>query len=323
MPYNSNISDSDADALIPEDVSEEIIESVPEQSAVFSMGMRLPDMATNQRRMPILSVLPYAYFVNGNTGLKQTTRMAWDNKYIDAEEVAVIVPIAENVLDDTGYPIWDQVRPRIIEAFGAKIDGAIFFGDDAPTDWPDDLYTAAVAAGNYITRGDGVDLYDEIMAEDGVIAAVEEDGFFVTGHGADISMRSKLRGLRTDDGSPIFNQDMQGATRYALDGSPMFFPRNGAWDRTKALQISGDFDQLVYAMRKDITFKLLDQAVITDNSTPPQIIFNLPQQDMVALRCVMRLGWNVPNPIKLLNTDDDTRFPFSVLKPAAGSGSGS
>lgn len=43
----------------------------------------------------------------------------------------------------------------------------------------------------------------------------------------------------------------------ALDGSPMNFPNNGAFDKSKALMISGDFSQLVYSIRQDITFKLL------------------------------------------------------------------
>jgi hypothetical protein len=77
--------------------------------------------------------------------------------------------------------------------------------------------------------------------------------------------------------------------------------------------MSGDFDQLVYSIRQDITFKLLDQAVIQDSAGT--IIFNLAQQDMVALRAVMRLGWQLPNPINRVQPTAASRYPFSFLIP--------
>ena len=59
---------------------------------------------------------------------------------------------------------------------------------------------------------------------------------------------------------------------------------------------------------------MLTEAVIQDGSGT--IVYNLAQQDMVALRAVMRLGWQLPNPINRVNTNASTRYPFSVLAPA-------
>ena len=150
------------------------------------------------------------------------------------------------------------------------------------------------------------------MAEDGVIAKVEDCGYFVNGHMADISMRAKLRGLKNANGDPLFKTDLQGTTQYALDGSPMSFPNNGAFDKSKALMISGDFSQLVYAIRQDITFKLFTEGIV--QNTDGTIAYNLMQNDMVALRAVMRLGWEIPNPINALKTDKTKRCPFAVMK---------
>lgn len=313
---DTNIIDrSGAEALIPTQEANEIIQGTIAQSAVLSRGRKLANMTSKQYKMPVLDMLPIAYFVNGDTGQKKTTKEAWDKKFITAEEIAVIVPIPEAVLDDSEYDIWAEVKPRVTEAFGAVIDGAALFGVNKPSTWRDDIVTTATAAGSVVTLGSADSLYDKIMSEDGVIAKVEDCGYFVNGHMADISMRAKLRGLKNTNGDPLFKSDLQGSTQYALDGSPMSFPNNGAFDKSKALMISGDFNQLVYSIRQDITFKLFTEGVV--QNTDGTIAYNLMQNDMVALRAVMRLGWEIPNPINALKKDKAKRCPFAILKAGA------
>lgn len=310
---DANVIDrSGAESLIPTQEANEIIQGTITQSAVLSRGRKLANMTSRQYKMPVLDMLPIAYFVNGDTGQKKTTKQAWGKKFITAEEIAVIVPIPEAVLDDAEYDIWAEVKPRVTEAFGKVIDGAILFDVDKPSTWRDGVVTTATKAQSVVTLGASDNLYDKIMTEEGVIAKVEDSGYFVNGHMADISMRAKLRGLKDADGNPIFKSDMQGATSYSLDGSPMNFPNNGAFDKSKALMISGDFSQLVYSIRQDITFKLFTEGVV--QNTDGTIAYNLMQNDMVALRAVMRLGWEIPNPINALKTDKTKRCPFSILK---------
>ena len=313
---DANIIDrTGAESLIPIQESNEIIQGTIAQSAVLSRGRKLANMTSKQYKMPVLDMLPIAYFVNGDNGAKKTTKQAWDKKFITAEEIAVIVPIPEAVLDDAEYDIWAEVKPRVTEAFGKVIDSAVLFGENKPSTWRDDVVATATKANAVVTLGAADNLYDKIMAEDGVIAKVEDCGYFVNGHMADISMRAKLRGLKNTNGDPLFKQDLQGTTQYALDGSPMNFPNNGAFDKSKALMISGDFSQLVYSIRQDITFKLFTEGVV--QNTDGTIAYNLMQNDMVALRAVMRLGWEIPNPINALKTDKNKRCPFAVLKAGA------
>lgn len=79
--------------------------------------------------------------------------------------------------------------------------------------------------------------------------------------------------------------------------------------------IGGDFKQLVYSIRQDITYKIFTEGVIQDPSTK-EIVYNLMQNDMVALRAVMRLGWEIPNPVNLMEKNKTKRCPFSVLLPS-------
>jgi len=123
------LKESGVEARYEDYVLFEIIQGVVTESAVLRMGCRLPNMSSNKYRMPVLDMLPMAYFVNGDSGQKKTTAM-------------------------------------------------------------------------------------------------------------------------------------QSGTNYSLDGSSMYFPNNGVFDKNKALMISGDFSQLVYAMRQDITFKLFTEGVV-------------------------------------------------------------
>ena len=98
----------------------------------------------------------------------------------------------------------------------------------------------------------------------------------------------------------------------SLVGRPMMYDETGVFDASKALLVAGDFTKAVYSIRQDITYKVLDQAII--QNTDGSIAYNLAQQDMVALRCVMRLGVQVANPVSRKGGAE--RYPFAVLTPS-------
>lgn len=321
MPFNNVISRTDAAALIPEDVSAEILDSVAEMNPLMRLARRLPNMSSKQRRLPVMSSLATAYFLSGDNSLKQTSEVNWANKYIDAEELAVIVPIPEAVLDDAGYDIFGQIKPELERAFSVAISAAVAHGTNIPATWTTNLGAAglvagATAAGNTVSLAAYADIYEAILGEkangdDGQFMTVEADGFAVTGSVAHISMKGKLRNCRDSNGMPIFKTSMQDVSRYELDGSPIYFPTDNSISAASALMISGQWDQLVYSIRQDITYKILTESVITD--AQGAIVYNLAQQDMVALRAVIRLGFALPNPINRLQATEASRYPFAVL----------
>ena len=304
---------ADAEAIIREQVASNIFQDAPKHSVFLSMAKKLPKMTSNQTRMRVLDFLPTAYWVNGDTGMKQTTRQAWDNVFINAGELAVIVPISDAVLSDAEFDIFGEVTPRVMEAIGQKVDAAVIFGDNRPAEWGLDIISRARQAGNNVSPVTGKDYYDLILGENGVFAKVEDDGYGVTGALAPMNFKSKLRGLRDKTGQPIFKSNMQDVARYSLDGAAITFPENGAFYANIAQLVVGDFSQAVYAIRQDITVKILDQGVIQDPDTK-EIIYNLAQQDMTALRIVFRMGWALPNPATRLN-EDRTGCAFAYLEP--------
>lgn len=297
----ANITRTDVDSLIETQVANEIFEGVIKDSKALSMFRRLPNMTSDKTKLRVLDSLPVAYFVDESTnnGRKNTTKMAWDKKFINAAELAVIVPIKENVLNDSSIDIWAEVRPRIVEAFAKKIDNAMFFGVDKPTDWRAGLVPSVITAGAEVTETGK--LYSDI---NDVMTKVEESGYEVNGILGGVGLKGKFRMMTDTTGQPLNTTEIGSIRRAFMD--------NGVWDKSKSTLIAGDFSQAVYAIRQDVTYKILDQAVIQD--TDGSILYNLAQDDMVALRVVMRLGWEIPNPVNALN-ETEARFPFASLKP--------
>lgn len=295
---------NDVDALIETQVANEIFEGTIRQSKALSMFKRLPNATSDKTKLRVLDSLPVAYFVDetSNNGRKNITKLAWDKKYINIAELAVIVPIKENLLNDSSIDIWATVRPRVEEAFAKKIDNAMFFGVDKPTDWRAGLVPSIATAGaevNETNKG----LYSDI---NDAMTKVEESGYNVNGILGGTGLKGKFRMMLDTTGQPLNTTEIGSIRREFMD--------NGVWDKTVSTLVVGDFSQAVYSIRQDITYKVLTEAVIQDPSDG-SILYNLAQDDMVALRVVMRLGWEIPNPVNAEN-ETATRFPFASLKPS-------
>lgn len=302
------ISRSDIIESTPQ-ISNEIAQGVIQNSKILPMMTRLANMTKSKESFPVLSMLPDAYWVSGDTGLKGTTKMAWANKYLYAEEIAVVVPIPEAVLADSDYDIIGQAKPRIIEAFQKKIDEAIILGKDKPARFREGLIPSIINAGKAVSPGSGasaLNLYTQIST---AMGKVEQSGYDVNGLIGGVALKQAFReGLLDTTGQPL-------ASTSEVMTLNKGYVNNGAWDNTKATFIVGDFTQAVYSIRQDVEFKLFSEGVVTNSSG--EVIYNLMQQDMVALRCTMRLGWELPNPINAEDPSEETRFPFALVEPAS------
>lgn len=312
MAYDNIISRTDAAALIPEEVSNIMLTNLTGESAALSL-FRRANMSSKQTRMPVISALPTAYFVDGDTGLKQTTEVNWANKYLNAEELAAIVPIPENVLDDNTYDVWGAIRPLLEQAVGRAIDAAVFFGTNKPATWPTDIAAAAVSAGNVYARGTNAAAAGGI-AEDinQTMGLVEADGYAVNGFVTRTTYKARLRGARATDGQKIMD-----VTAGTVEGEPVKYVMPGLWPSGASVAelFAGDWTQQIVAVRKDFTYKILDQAVI--QGADGAILYNLAQQDMVALRVVFRVAWQTANPINYEQGTEANRYPVSVLRSPA------
>jgi HK97 family phage major capsid protein len=221
--------------------------------------------------------------------------------------------VPDNVVADVDINIWDEAMPFLVEAFGRTLDAAVFFGTNAPATWPTNISAAALAAGNTLAAAAGLPATAGAMADlDALYALLDADGYDASGIVAATAYRAQLRSARDTTGQRL-DQGRIGGDLKSVDGLPISYPMRGLFPTGAGgiFQFTGDWSQFVLGVRQDITMKILDQAVITDNTGA--IIYNLPQQDMTAIRLTFRIGWQVANIINYDQPTEGSRYPVARL----------
>jgi hypothetical protein len=204
----------------------------------------------------------------------------------------------------------------MIEAFGRTLDSAVFFGTNAPASFPTNVVAAATSAGNTVTIGTNNAAAGGFLGDlDDLYGKVEADGYDVTGFLAAIAAKPLFRKNRDTTGQRTDVGRIAGDLN-TIDGYPVAYPMRGLWPSGSgaAQVIGGAWDNFLVGIRQDITMKVLTEAVIQDNTG--QIIYNLAQQDMTAVRLTFRVGWVVKNIINNDQPNEANRYPAAVLKNA-------
>lgn len=306
--FASAIKRSDlGDSLIPNERSTEIIQTLPQQSVIANRAKRMT-MSKLKKQQPVLASLPEAYWVQEG-GLKQTTKTGWEDVTITAEELAVLVPIPDSVVEDADIDLWAAIRPLIAEAFGKKIDQAALFGVDKPASWGTAVLAGATAAGNTVEAGTGTDFAVDVASLGQKLAT---QGFTINGFASKPGLNWQLIGLRDTTGQPVYAPSITEGQPSRLYGYDLQEVVNGAWDSAQAELLAADWSKFVYGVRQDMTFKIFDQGVISD--TDGKIVYNAMQQDSKIMRVVMRVGFAVANPLTRLAAKG-TSYPAGFIVP--------
>ena len=306
------------DVPIPTEEVGELLKVMPEESVLLKRARRQP-MSTKTVKQTIMTTFPDAYWVDGDTGLKQTTKQSFSQPIMTAEELAVIAVVPDAVIDDSSLPIWETLRPFLAEAIGRKVDQAAIYGIDKPASWPLALVPGAIAAG-VITPGNLAATPADERKDAGQLVAdlglkmARSAGANISGLIAQAGTGWELDRIRDADRRPIYD-----GVAGALRGVPFDELKNGAWSDvgtgdTAVPLIGVDWSQVYIGIRQDITVKMLDQAVISDAAG--KVVFNLAQQDAKALRIVFRVGYQAVMPVNHQQLDAAKRFPAGVIRGA-------
>lgn len=309
----SNFSDlmsrADAAGELPLQLAQELVTGTTRDSTALSLCRSVPT-TTRSSYIPVLSALPQAYNVSDPAGLKQTTGVQIANEPITAEEIATICPIPQSVVEDSQYDLWAAVKPLLTQAMAKKVDNMVLFGVDKPSTWGDSMVEAAVAAGAVVadppTDGWDGDPAPRLLAAAMIVSSL---GYTVSGSVVRPGWQYQAAGFRTHD---LVNNPVGANTPYPLLIAGMGIHVDPLrWDWANDA-IVADWSNCVIGLRQDIKLETFDSGVISD--ADGKVVLNLMQQDSVAVRVTMRLGFRVNTP----PTDTDpNEIGLTALSPVA------
>lgn len=276
----ADISRAELSTLIEEAYSHVLLDAAAQSSTVLQ-AFPTVNMGTKTTHLPVLASLPTAGWVS-ETEAKPTSQVTWSDLTLVAEEIAVIVPIHENVVDDATVAVLEEVTRRAGEAIGKVLDLAVLFGTNKPVSWvSDDLFTAASDAAQTVSNVTGdaneADLIGNINRSARTIAST---GFLPDVLVGPLTLRYDVENIRNADGLPIFRNE-------SLGGFATYFNRNGAWDASSAELLIVDSSRVRIGVRQDIQVKLLDQATLGSGESA----INLAERDMIAMRYKARYAY--------------------------------
>ncbi|WP_303708422.1 MULTISPECIES: phage major capsid protein [Microbacterium] len=308
----ADITREDVATLIQEEYSDTLLSTAEAQSAALT-GFETVPLGTKITNAPVLTTLPEAKWVSESAtapeGRKPTSKAIWGNKRFVVEEIAVIVPVHEDTLEDADDTMIAKITALGGTAIGKKLDEAVIFGVDKPATWlSPDLLAAATAAGNVFqvspTPGAN-DLAGSIFQAAGAVADSGADPTTILSASG---LRFRLANLRSSDGQAIYSRTLGegGLVTDSIAGLDAAFVKNGAWDNTLASAIVADRSRVLIGVRQDVTVKFLDQATVDG--------INLAERDMVAFRFKARYAYVLGNTI---NASGELSEPAAAVTPAA------
>ena len=122
------------------------------------------------------------------------------------------------------------------------------------------------------------------------MALVEDSGSDVNGFAAHFGIKNSLRKLRDANGNMLY---VSGTDQNELYSIPIDFSRNGSWDKKKAEIFAGDFSKALVGIRDGIDYQILTEATLQGTVDEDEKPISLAEQDLVAIKATMRLGFLV------------------------------
>lgn len=276
MVATAPIKLSDVNAtFLPPTLTGPIFEKSVEQSAVMSLSRRVPLSMSANTAVPVPLDVPTADWVD-QAGRKPLGTGGVDIKQMSGKKLAVLIPVAMEVVQSNAAGLWTQLQSDLPTAFSRAFDRATIHGKTmkgATGPFTDYLAmtTKSIALGTASQATGGIWL-DFVNGMEEIV----DDDWDYTGTVADHRLQPKLLGATDTTGRPIFVETRDTGTGMAVAGSlvgnPLAYSRSvsGKVRRqststdTGLRAIGGDWSQTAYGVGMDITVKISREATYID-----------------------------------------------------------
>ena len=279
------MADINRSSFLPAPISSEIISKMQEESAVMALARRV-NLPGTGIAIPVITSDPEAGWV-AETGKKPVSNSEVQSKLLRPYKLAVIETVSEELTRDANA-LYEELKSRLGLSLARKFDNTVIGGTAAPGS---DFDTFAACKAQDLKT----DAYGAVVAADTDVAV---HGGIVNGYALSPQARGILLGAKDKNDRPLFINSMaEGAVPMIL-GAPTkqnkgLYKNNAGGHST--VGVVGDWTQAVYGTVEGIKFSIADQATVGN--------INLFEQNMVAIRCEMEIGFRADTACFNLLTD--------------------
>ena len=283
---------------LPADVSTEILQKTQEQSAVMQLSRSVP-LPGRGLSVPVITGDPEASWV-AETSKKPVSNASLTSKLLQPYKLAVIETFSMEFVRDA-KALYDALVARLPMALANRFDATVFGGVNAPGENFDTF-------ANVTAQEIGSNTYAGLVAADADIA--EHSGIL---NGFVIAPQCKAILLSAVDGNgrPLFiNSVAEGAIPQILGAKTL--TSKGAYiaavspARVNTVGFAGDWTQAIFGTVAGVQVTVSDQATLTAGSGEDATTINLWQQNMVAVRAEIEVGFRADTTVfnRLTKTDN-------------------
>ena len=288
MPSGTAFNRTNYAGITPE-VSSEILQKTQEESAVMRLARRVT-LPGSGLTIPMITGDPTAAWV-AETGMKPVSDPETSTKLMSAYKIAVIETFSDEFVRDA-KAMYDALIARIPGALAKCFDNTVLGATEKPGDNFDNF---ALCTTQSLIPTSGHSTYDGLVAADTTIALA---GGVLNGFALSAQARGILLSAVDSTGRPLFVNSVAEGTIPRILGVPTYFNKGvykagtaGTSGTPAIVGIAGDWTQAMYGTVEGVKVDVNNTGVVTRGTGTSATQVNLWQQNMIAVRAEIEVGF--------------------------------
>jgi len=283
-------------AILPVDVSTEIIELLRPQSAVRRMNPRTVDLSSGRLEIPRLDAGGTANWIGENTDIPKSEQ-AFGNVVLDAKKLAALTPLSNDLIRDARQDVLDVVRDDLVRTLATAEDVQFLTGDGTENK-PQGLRN--LADSSTVSASNGTNAANIEADFKRLISDLRTNDIPMTNPWFVMSARSFLALINLRDGTSgdlVFPQLRESAIGEGqVFGIPVIvsnnIPDNLGSGNDESLVMLVDAGQVLLGQSGTLEVRVSDQASFTDSGSNVSSF----ERDQSLVRVISRVDLNVRHP---------------------------